>query len=72
MKRQRNYGQYWQRRAFWQQALQDAEAMHQQMQEAAAVPQHHLPQKAAPHRIPVRKSDQSCNKRHTGTVLLRK
>ena len=25
------------------------------MQEAAAVPQHHLPQKAAPHRIPVRK-----------------
>ena len=30
-------------------------AMHQQMQEAAAVPQHHLPQKAAPHRIPVRK-----------------
>lgn len=41
----------------WQQALQDAEAMHQQMQEAAAVPQHHLPQKAAPHRIPVRKSD---------------
>ena len=36
-------------------ALQDAEAMHQQMQEAAAVPQHHLPQKAAPHRIPVRK-----------------
>ena len=43
------------RRAFWQQALQDAEAMHQQMQEAAAVPQHHLPKKAAPHRIPVRK-----------------
>lgn len=36
-------------------ALQDAEAMHQQMQEAAVVPQHHLPQKAAPHRIPVRK-----------------
>ena len=29
--------------------------MHQQVQEAAAVPQHHLPQKAAPHRIPVRK-----------------
>ena len=39
----------------WQQVLQDVEAMHQQMQEAAAVPQHHLPQKAAPHRIPVRK-----------------
>lgn len=31
------------------------EAMHQQVQEAAAVPQHHLPQTAAPHRIPVRK-----------------
>lgn len=55
MKKTKKFWQYWQRRAFWQQALQDAEAMHQQVQEAAAVPQHHLPQKAAPHRIPVRK-----------------
>lgn len=55
MKKTKKFWAVWQRRAFWQQALQDAEAMHQQVQEAAAVPQHHLPQKAAPHRIPVRK-----------------